>query len=135
MKKLLISVTLLAVLALWSGCKSNHYFITECIYVNNSSSELTMFVDRVNARQEETRFIIPVGGSHTLKFADAPLSMSEYVTVSNGEKTITHSYYNRQTDLYSLYDEVNYTIVESGIDEYRQTLSYTFNDAFFDDTL
>lgn len=149
MKKLLLCVCC-GVFGLF-GCSDNKTmdFVTTCYYVyaNRSSSEITLSYFEPNSNPEgyeegngytENTFTIPVNKSQTLIFermvSANPFgangmwgNLYRYVTVSNGEKTITQ----REEDGDELF--LNKSYVESSYEDYNITYVYVFTDDFFAD--
>lgn len=114
-----------------SGCTDLiHYeLLFNCIYANNSSSEITVHCVSNNAFVSDSLFVIPVGKSHTMSDNFRPLSKYDYATISNGEKTVTHAL-NQQPE--GIFNKSHYILVFEEPEKYRTDLLFVFDDSFFE---
>jgi hypothetical protein len=111
-------------------------FISHYVYVNESSSEITVHsvVPMEKRNDIEQIFSLPVNNQHTMTlvsrgyprpFWDALGSNNDYVIISNDTKTVTQRYASRD----ELYSEGSYTLIS---EENRvRTMKYVFTDEFF----
>ncbi len=138
MKKIIrfITITTLAMAGCGLGVKGDYSYLVHYVYVNESSSEITVrsVIPMEKIDDIEHTFTLPVNDRCTISlhsdYYPRPFccgSQKDYLTVSNGTKTVTQRY--RYLD--ELYVEDNYTLIS---EEHRvKTMQYVFTDKFFNE--
>lgn len=148
----------IAAVAMTAGCRQypsdiEPYFLTDYIYLNKSSSEITVHAflsDDGYHGSADSLFVIPVEGTHTILNPrewriSSPLiwqwyypTDEDYVTVSNGEKTVTHRRTGKN-ERNNLYNGFSYTPLLEFETPHPTTpvlhvaVLYIFTDDFFED--
>jgi hypothetical protein len=146
MKKLLIITSLLMFVGCRYHVRVEHSFVTDYVYVNKSSSDISIHAFAANEGLDSL-FVIPVEGNHILRnFDDTgtkpliwrgyPTSDKDYVVISNGEKTVTKTRTNSY-DVDNLYNGRNYIQLPDFeiLHPYPTMITtsiYVFTDEFFE---
>jgi hypothetical protein len=119
------------------GVKTEYGHTVHYIYVNESSSEITVrsVIPMEHKGDIEYKFTLPLSNRHTMTifsegyarpFWNALGSNEDYVVVSNGSKTVTQRFANGD----ELYFGENYTLISEN--NRVKTMQYVFTDEFFE---